>query len=380
MQPLTQYILAAVLFVLGLAAIGGATFGSKRSSRLILAAAGIVLWALTLVLYSGAASQSTEEVATSGPAATVVSETAAPTAAPASTPVDVVAPAEAPAPIPAFPGRIAFHSERTGDLEIWLMDGSAENLRQLTDSPGRNVEPAWSPDGQLIAFASGRDDADNLQIYLMQADGSDQRRLMEFIAADQLGPRWSPDGEWIAFFSNADGLFQVYKARKDGTELTQLTSHDSNNFMPDWSPDGSRIVFVSERDGSRQLYVMNADGSNSVRLTSSMFDDIRPHWSPDGATIVFESDRDGLPNLYAMAAPSTVVTQPIDQDVRLLTFPGFSSAAPAWALAGEAILFSSDRDAVNGVNWEVYSMNADGSNVIRLTNSDKLDRFADWTP
>ena len=81
-----------------------------------------------------------------------------------------------------------------------------------------------------------------------------------------------------------------------------------------------------------------------------------------------------------MAAPAANATGPSDQDLRLLTFPGFSSAAPGWALDGEAILFSSDRDAVNGTNWEVYIMNADGSNVIRLTTDDKLDRFADWTP
>ncbi|MCB0043756.1 MAG: PD40 domain-containing protein, partial [Caldilinea sp.] len=176
--------------------------------------------------------------------------------------------------------RIVFHSDRDGDLEIYSMNADGSDLQQLTDSPGRDFEPDWSPDGSTIVFSSDRDDPTNAQLYLMDADGSNQRPLMPFTPADYLGARWSPDGEWILFHSNleVDGVpwFNIYKVRKDGSELTDLTGSVDNSFRPDWSPDGQRIVFTSERDGNREIYVMNADGSNPVRLTGNIGDDNQP--------------------------------------------------------------------------------------------------------
>ncbi len=384
MPPLASTLLAAVLFVLGLAALGGAIFGRQRNRRLVLAAVGVGLGAAALLLYS----QTTSQPSTPTPTPTTVvvqAPTATPTALPASpipTPTATPAAAETPVQPAAMPGRIAFHSDRTGDLEIWVMDANGNNLRQLTNTPGRDIEPDWSPDGQTIAFSSGREAEDDVQLYLMDADGGNQRRLMDFIAADQVGARWSPDGQWIAFFTNVNGPLDIYKVRADGTELTQLTADASNNFMPDWSPDGERIVFVSERDRNREIYVMNADGSNPVRLTDNIADEQRPRWSPDGALILFQSDRDGQNSLYVMDAPALDVAGPIDQEARLLTFPAFLDESPNWALNGGAILFSSNRDSevLNLPNWEIYWLSPDGTQITRLTNSPTLDRFPAWTP
>ena len=385
MQPLTLYVLAAILFVLGLASIGGATFGRKRNQRLILAAAGIVLWIVTLILYSQAANQT---AATAAPTPTV-QPPAMPTAEPpTATPEPAIAQAEATAtlqPIPDIPGRLAFHSDRTGQLEIWTMNADGSDLRQLTESPERDLEPDWSPDGSTIVFSSGRDDPANVRLYLMDADGSNQRPLMEFTPYDQLGASWSPDGEWILFYSNIleDGLpwFEVYKVRPDGTDLTNVSNAPgTNNTRPDWSPDGSRIVFVSERDGYRQIYVMDADGGNQMRLTETAADDYRPRWSPDGTEILFESNRDGNSNLYVMDAPPLPAIGPMEETVRLLTFPGFNDEAADWAVNGDMIVFSSDRGSAGLTNWDIYIMNADGSNIFRLTQDENLDRFPAWTP
>lgn len=379
MQPLMLYLVAAVLFVLGLAAVGGATFGRQRNQRIVLAVAGVVLWGATLLIYSQAASTTPETVPTPTPVAVQ-----APTHTPTSVPLTPTAmPAvETPVGAPGFPGRIAWHSDRSGDLEIWAMNADGTDPQQLTDSEGRDIEPDWSPDGQSIAFSSGRDAESDIQLYLMDADGGNQRRVMDFVPADQLGARWSPDGEWIAFFTNVDGMLEIYKVRPDGTELTRLTADASNNFMPDWSPDGARIIFVSERDSNRELYVMNADGSNPVRLTDHPADDLRPRWSPDGAQILFQSSRDGQSNLYVMDAPAADVSGPVDQDARLLTFPGFMDEAPNWALNGEMIVFTSNRDSadLNLPNWEIYFMTPDGTEVTRVTNNPLLDRFPAWTP
>ena len=398
MEPLIRYVLAAVLFVLGLAVVGGALFGRKRNQRLLLVAASAILWGTALLLYGCTSPvQPTEtppmpvtvlETVT----ATVVPETATATLVPTAPPSPLV---PSPTPnltatvelvqAPPTAGRIAFHSARSGELDIYTMNADGTDLQRLTDSPGRDFEPDWSPDGKTIVFSSDRDDPENAQLYVMNRDGSAPHALMPFIAADFIAPRWSPDGEWVLFHSNqaVDGepRFEIYKVRKDGTDLTNVSNTPGNNFRGDWSPDGQRIVFVSERDGNRELYVMNADGSNQVRLTDSQADDNRPRWSPDGSTILFEGNRDGDNTaLYLMDAPSLVVAGPQEDKIRLLTFPGFSSQAGAWAVDGEKIVLSADRDSDSIQNWDVYIMDANATNIYRLTTDAELDRFPAWTP
>lgn len=382
MNPMTYYMLAAVLFVLGLAAIGGATFGRQRNRRIVLAVAGVALWAATLLLYSQAAStaapvqpQPTPSAPLPPPDPTEAQPSATQTAPPTTTNVAS----------PALPGRIAFHSDRAGEIDIYVMNADGSDVQRLTDAPGRDFEPAWSPDGSTIVFSSDRDDPENAHLYLMDADGANQRRLITGLEDDQVGARWSPDGQYILFHSNpqVDGLprFDIFRVRADGSELTNLTNTSGNNFMADWSPDGERIVFVSQRNGNSELYVMKADGTEQTRLTESMAENFLPRWSPDGRQILFESNRAGATySLYTIDAPGeSAVDQAPEGSVRELTVPGFNSGTGGWAGA-DWIFFSSDRDSTNIVNWEIYLMAADGSQVFRVIESAGMDRFPNWTP
>lgn len=405
MEPLIQYVLAAVLLVLGLAVVGGALFGRKRKQRLILVAASAILWGSALLLYGCTSTEPPTETPPTPVAVletvTVMPETATATLVPATAAATLV-PTAPPSPLlpsptpkltttvelvqaPPTAGRIAFHSARSGELDIYVMNADGTDLQRLTESPGRDFEPDWSPDGKTIVFSSDRDDPENAQLYVMNSDGSDPKALMPFSDADFIAPRWSPDGEWVLFHSNqavdGEARFEIYKVRKDGTELTNLSNTPGNNFRGDWSPDGQRIIFVSERDSNRELYVMNADGSNQVRLTDNQADDNRPRWSPDGSKILFEGNRDGDNTaLYLMDAPSLVVAGPQEDKIRLLTFPGFNSQAGAWAVDGEKIVLSADRDSDSIQNWDVYIMDADATNIYRLTTDPELDRFPAWTP
>jgi TolB protein len=384
-NPFVYYALAAVFFVLGLAAIGGATFGKQRNRRIVLAVAGVALWAATLVLYNQAASVAPAEPE---PTPTPLAELALPMESPTPVlePTAVATATVEAAEFPAIGGRVVFHSDRDGEIDIYVMDADGSNVQRLTDTPGRDFEPHWSPDGATIVFSSERDDPQNAQLYLMNADGSDQRRLPSPMTEDQIGARWSPDGQWILFHSNplVDGLprFDIFKIRPDGSDLTQLTAVRGNSFMPDWSPDGERIVFASQRDGNRELYVMNADGSDQVRLTGGGWQNSLPRWSPDGQHIVFESNRAGSSyGLFVVDAPDGPTTDGAQEDtVRMLTFPGFNYSTPGW-VSSDWLYISSDRDSTNLVNWEIYLLKADGSEIVRVTeNVGIMDRFPNWRP
>lgn len=177
-----------------------------------------------------------------------------------------------PAPAKSNPSKIAFVSNQDGNAEIYVMDGEGSNLTRLTNNPGFDGAPTWSPDGTRIAFASSRND--NADIYIMNADGSNVVRLTTHAANDG-GPSWSADGSMIAFDSNRSGSSQVWRTNVDagnwGYNLTQLTDDHPlgrvNNFLA-WSPDGLWIAFEADRDrDDPEIYLANAvDGHQPATL------------------------------------------------------------------------------------------------------------------
>ena len=236
--------------------------------------------------------------------------------------------------------RIAFTSDRDGNDEIYVMNADGSNQTNLTRHDSGDWDSVWSPDGRRIAFTSIRDD--NFEIYVMNADGSNQTNLTRNTSGDW-SPAWSPDGQRIAFTSDRDGNFEIYVMDADGTNQTRLTRGNSFNLEPAWSPDGQRIAFMSDRDdGDTEIYVMDADGTNQTRLTRNTSDDWRPVWSPDGRRMAFTSGRDGNEEIYVMDADGTNQTR--------LTRGNSFNLEPVWSPDGRHIAFRSDRDG----NDEIY--------------------------
>ncbi len=263
--------------------------------------------------------------------------------------------------------KIAFSSNRDGNYEIYVMNADGSEQKRLTNNPAADGLPSWSPDGKKIAFQSTRDG--NGDIYIMNADGREQKRLTNNVGANANGfPCWSPDGKKIAFVLNRDTNPEIYIMNADGSEQKNMTNNPAVDRIPSWSPDGKKIAFTSDRDGIRNIYVMNADGTDQKKLTSNPGGNGFPCWSPDGRKIAFSANRNRNLEIYVMNADGT--------DQKRLTNNPAVDGIPSWSPDGKKIAFISNRDG----NLEIYIMNADGSEQRNLTNNPVADMAPSWSP
>jgi len=195
-----------------------------------------------------------------------------------------------------------------GSIYIMAFDpvaGRSGQVVRVTDDDGGDGWPTWSPDGKRIAFHSDR--GGNFDIWIVNVDGSGLTRLTQSPADDRY-PSWSPDGLRIAYTSNRSGNEDVWvvnvgqalagAADENAVNLTRSPERDR---YPMWSPDGSRLTFNTNRDGDYEVYIMNADGSGQQNISRS------PHstegladWSPDGRLLVLYSDRPGNKDIFVV--------------------------------------------------------------------------------
>ena len=205
----------------------------------------------------------------------------------------------------------------------------------------------------MLAFTSNRDG--NREIYVMNADGTDQRRLTSNSIVDDHAV-WSPDGKRIAFLSQRPtGAFAIFLMNADGTDKTEVTpvNYQSASSFPydfwqmSWSPDGLQIVFQDRATpfGQYDLFIVNVDGSNRRFLISGG----QPDWSPDGSKILFTGG-----GLYTIKPDGT--------DLRPITHSG---GEPTWSADADRIVFR----LVDGANWEdLISVKADGTGYHTFAN------------
>jgi eukaryotic-like serine/threonine-protein kinase len=281
-------------------------------------------------------------------------------------------------------GQIAFASDRTGVPQIFLRNVDGTSEVQLTSMENGACQPAWSPDGSRLVFISPclhrvdspRESYTDASLFMINADGKGLIQLTNIPGAD-LEPAWSPDGKRIAFTSIRDGNQQIYLFDVDTQSVIRLTEPDVNieNSEPAWSPDGRQIAYMAKRVGTYQVWVMSDTGQDNVQLVRSgqSLWDYAPAWSPDGKVIVFnQRPRDNL-----LTRPWLMSVQyPDDSAATRLNFP-----TPV-----EDVEFSPDglwlvyegRDAEG--NRDIYYMTVTGGSRTRLTTDPGVDFDPAWRP
>ncbi|HSM05394.1 MAG TPA: hypothetical protein VK858_12315, partial [Longimicrobiales bacterium] len=252
--------------------------------------------------------------------------------------------------------RLAFVSTRSGTADLWVMNADGTGLVQVTDDQGSVRFPNWSPDGTRIAYSASVNDQRDLYVIDAPAPASGPAAASPIFAqaeppaqlTDDPGvdnePVWSPAGSEIFFFSNRDGVGAVWTIDilgDGGANPVKLTI----DFVFACAPgrgfslvdSRQKLSFVGETDGQLDIWTMDLDGSNQTKVTSDEADEFYSSWMNGG--------------------PATTATGPDRQ-----------------AAQGSRLVFDSDRSGF----WQLYSINEDGSDVVRLTDYEADDEMPRW--
>jgi Tol biopolymer transport system component len=267
-----------------------------------------------------------------------------------------------------------------------VMNADGTDQIRLTSGPEEHGGPVWSPDGTKIAYdtqsAPGAANPTIRDIYVMDANGLNQSNLTGYESSITLSvqPDWSPDGSKIAFaaYSSLTSTTapNIHVMNADGSNITVIDS-GYNDAIPSWSSDSSKIAFFTSRDGGHgdsEVFIMDSDGSNPMNISNNpvVFGvdnsgwESDPSWSPDGNKIAFASHRSGFFDIWVMDADGS-------NQVNLTDQPTYD-ASPAWSPDSTKIAFMSDRSG----DSEIYVMNADGSSPVKITNSPGSDGSPSW--
>jgi Tol biopolymer transport system component len=252
-----------------------------------------------------------------------------------------------PTPPAQLDGTIVFVSERTGDDELYAMDGDGTGVERLTVNPGPDRAPTWDPTGEQLVFNSRRAPHDTQpELYRLDFAQRLSTRLTDNPLEDQRGT-FTPDGAAVVFqrgnFVAGFGLWRQDLATGDEQLLVSWPGKIAS--APSISPDGTTLVFQSNHESTGifpfRLYTLDLQTlAVSPFFHAATGSDDGPRWSPDGRTVAFSSSRSGTSSLY--------VAEPATGSLRQVTDDEGSDISPAWSPEGDRLVFQSDRVVEDG--------------------------------
>lgn len=253
---------------------------------------------------------------------------------------------------------IAYMSKVDGEADIYSMTTEGFAATNLTHDKTIGVrtdsEPAWSPDGQWVAFQRAGIKAPGSRLFVVRSDGSKLHALVpsSSLTVSDMHPNWSPDGQTIVFSSNRTGHFELFAVPANGGAVTQLTSTRMGveNLDPAWSPDGMWIAFVRHERTSfgatDSIYVLSLGTDVTYRVTNPGIgkSDCQPAWAGDSVRLAFESNRTGTEDIYVVDRKGNGLMR--------VTPTGSNEFHPTWASFGSQLALVSDRTGAT----EIYTL------------------------
>jgi Tol biopolymer transport system component len=247
----------------------------------------------------------------------------------------------------------------------------ADTASQLTADLSSDLNPAWSPDGSLIAFESDR--SGNYDIWAIPASGGIPVQITTN-AADDHHPTWFPDGSLIAFHSDRSGNTDIWTIPASGGIAVQITASTYTEVEPAWSPDGSTIAYVAHYDPhilNDHIWLVPSAGGVPTQLTTA--EEANPDWSPDGSRIAFTKTAPALPEIYTIPVEGGLATSVTGGE-------GFEGG-PAWSPGGDEIAYHCDPPKPVGEpsNYDIYAVPSGGGPRRRITDDPAEDKHPDWS-
>jgi hypothetical protein len=357
--PMLSWLVPGMLLILLLA--GGAWAWRDRTTTSVTVPPPVVNTQVVTIMVttvvdapppseSGAAGEAGGEVAEVTPAV--------PTEQPTDTPTPTSVPTAIATPVPMRP--IVFDSTRdVPQAEIYIMNPDGTNQRRLTHNNVQDDEADLSPDGQWIAFS--RETGNTREVWLMRSDGSNARSLV-----GGQNPDWSPDGRFLAY-ETPGTTPHIWIYDFDTGNSRPLTSGSRPYRAPDWSPDGQEIVAMSRIGNSWQIVIINTTTGAERQVTSDSGHKRFPAWSPDGRLIAYNTvDARSWPEDVWVIEPSATGARPITN--------GGNNGRPTWSPDSQFLVFNS---YINQ-RWVLYQVDLNGQQGQQLTTAGS-DQRANWS-
>lgn len=274
--------------------------------------------------------------------------------------------------------QIVFDSSRSGNTEVYILDIVSGAITQLTSNEILGTDsrfPDFAPGGGQVVFVSENEEGRG-QLFVVDSKGNGLRQLTDDEAVYE-NPAWSPDGEWIAFEKAKHGEWGLYLIRPDGSSLKRIGSTDVNLFHPSWSPDASQVAVVTGDEEAWMVGVLDMHDGKVRRFAEPGTGVGSVKWSADGSRLVFDAGFQTNRDLYMLDFRTLAID-------RLTEGPAVD-ARPEWSPDMTQLVFHSTRDRGGSVSgderwqeFELYILDLESRDVKRITDNDWFDAHPDW--